>query len=287
MSDPLPPLPARAPHAHKGTFGEVVVVGGSMTMPGAPTFSAAGALRTGAGIVRLAVPAAILPTCLALEPHAMGLPLPDRGLTDLVHVIDHAAVVVAGPGLGTARAPRGWIQALLAGPHRLVLDADGLNLAARLGAWSSRAAATVLTPHPGEWRRLAQAFDVEGDPVAPAQRPAAAAALARRLGAVVALKGHRTVVSDGTRTVKTTTGDAALSIPGSGDVLAGVIGALLAQGLEAWEATRLGCHLHGLAGDAWSAQHGPRGLVARDLAALLPAAMAAFEGDHGSGIGDR
>ena len=273
---PLPALPHRPKDGHKGTFGTVVVIGGSATMLGAPCFCALGALRSGAGLVRLAVSPALLLPALALVPSAIGLELPDRAGAAFVAALDPHAVVVVGPGLGAVPARAELLRALWAGPQRLLIDGDGLTLLAELAAkLPPRRAATVLTPHPGEAARLTAACAIAADPLAAAQRTAAALALAQRFAAVVVLKGAGTVVSDGTRRAVNRTGGPALAIPGSGDVLGGAIAGLMAQGMEAFAAARLGTHLHGAAGDLWTRRHGPSGLIAQDLAALLPVAAQA------------
>ena len=273
---PLPALPHRPKDGHKGTFGAVVVIGGSATMLGAPCFCALGALRSGAGLVRLAVSPALLLPALALVPSAIGLELPDRAGAAFVAALDPHAVVVVGPGLGAVPARAELLRALWAGPQRLLIDGDGLTLLAELAAkLPPRRAATVLTPHPGEAARLTAACAIAADPLAAAQRTAAALALAQRFAAVVVLKGAGTVVSDGTRRAVNRTGGPALAIPGSGDVLGGAIAGLMAQGMEAFAAARLGTHLHGAAGDLWTRRHGPSGLIAQDLAALLPVAAQA------------
>jgi len=270
----LPALPARPRDGHKGTFGTVVVVGGSPTMLGAPCLAAAGALRAGCGLVRLAVSAALLPFCLVAEPSATGLALGEDAERTLPAGLAADDVVAVGPGWGGGAGPERLLAVLLAAPQRLVIDADGLNALARIGvrAGRPREAAMVLTPHPGEFRRLADVFAIPGDPLDPIQRPAAAQALARCLGAVVVLKGRGSVVADAGRVQVIATGGPALAIAGSGDVLTGVIAALIAQGLDGFAAAWLGAHLHGLAGDLWTRRCGPSGLTARDLAGLIPEA---------------
>ena len=156
----------------------------------------------------------------------------------------------------------------------LVLDADGLNALAASGRrGAGTAAARVLTPHPGEFRRLAAAVGLDTDPVDPDRRRNAAQGLARIHGCVVVLKGRHTVIADPHRTTLNATGNPTLATAGSGDVLTGLIAALLAQGMDALGAARLAAHAHGLAADAWAAAHGPAGMLARELADLLPAAL--------------
>lgn len=245
-------------------------------MLGAPCFVAAGALRVGAGRVRLVVPPGILQTCLGLVPSAIGCPsttgLPPQVITD-AHTI-----VAAGPGMGLDRGSQRLIATLMATHHTVVLDGDGLtHLAQQRGSWRKRTAPLVLTPHPGEYARLAERWDSPPlhSTTDPQQRQRAARHLALACGAVVALKGHGTVVSDGRREWTCRTGNPALAIPGSGDVLTGVIAGLLAQGLAPFAATCLGVHLHGMAGDLWAKRH-PIGLMAMELAILIPQAVQAY-----------
>lgn len=274
---PLPKTPPRPRNAHKGTFGTVMVIGGSATMLGAPCLTATAALRSGCGVVRLSVPVGILPYCLSSEPSATGIPLPDgsgRALADFLKETAHDTVVAVGPGLGATRSRQALLAGLWRGPWPLVIDADALTiLAAMIKSLKPRTATTVMTPHPVEARRLVESMALAVDPLDPRQRITSARLLARSTGAVVVLKGQHSVISDGQRYSLNKTGNAALAIPGSGDVLTGVIAALLAQGLSTYDAARLGAHLHGLAGDLWKKKHGGSGLLARELAALLPDAF--------------
>ncbi len=271
----LPGLPARPGSSHKHDFGTVVIMGGGPTMIGAPCFAAAGALRAGAGIVRLVVPGAIMSTCLGLVPSAIGIELPADASDTFTRTLPPRCVPAVGPGLGTNSARVALIESLLRSPHPLVLDADALACLATLRRESlPRAQPCVLTPHAGEFARLAERWGVATAPADDAARRSAAAALAARTGAVVVLKGHRTVISDGASTWTNTTGNPALAIPGSGDVLTGIIAAFIAQGLSCVDAARLAVHVHGGAGDLWSERHGPSGLMAMGLADLLPEACA-------------
>lgn len=271
----LPPPPSRPFDGHKGTFGTVIVVGGCPTMIGAPALCAAAALRSGAGLVKLATTQAVLPWALTIEPSATGIVLTGRVREDLrrLDAADplHHAVLAVGPGMGDAWPPS-LVQRLLGGPRAVVLDADGLNMLARAGSARTGDAPLVLTPHPGEFRRLAQPLGITRDPTDPAQRVAAATALARAHRAVVVLKGRHTVVADASRHRINTTGNPALATAGTGDVLTGIIASLIAQGLAPFDAASLGTHLHGLAADDWATMHGDAGMTASELATLLPGA---------------
>lgn len=266
----LPEVPARPDDGHKGTFGSVVVIGGSLRMPGAPALCATAALRGGAGLVKVAGALQVLASVLTIQPSATGVGLKDLGAVKG----DEKSVLAIGPGLGRESGVGALVAGFLEWPNALVVDADGLNALAAGGAFARAAGRPwVLTPHPGEFRRLAEALGIKGDPTDPAQRPDAAAALAQATGAVVVLKGHQTIVSDGRRAYRNATGNPALATAGSGDVLTGLIAALLAQGLDAFDAAALGAHLHGDAADHWAQAHGRSGLLAVELADGLPDAF--------------
>lgn len=293
---PLPPLPPRDPAGHKGTFGTVCVVGGHaadpVTMLGSVVLASLGALRAGAALCIAAAPAPLVPAILAANPSATGLPLPVDGDGRLVpHAVaaaldEHArraGVFVVGPGLGTGFAEaQVTIRMLSADDGRpVVVDADALNCLAATPRFDlDLRAPMVLTPHPGEYARLAAALSIDADPLDPVARPHAAERMAQRLGCVVALKGHGTVVSDGTRTWTCARGNDALAVGGSGDVLAGVVAGLAAQfggRLGLFDCTRLAVEAHAAAGERWAARAGgTAGMLAAELAAEVPAALAAM-----------
>ena len=272
----LPPLPPRPVDAHKGTFGTVVVIGGSKTMIGAPALAATAAFRAGCGLVKILTDPHVLPHCLTIEPSATGIAakMTADDIDQALEPLGEQTVLAVGPGLGVSTRAQTIVRHLLRGPRAVVLDADGLNNLAKLGDKVKSASwALVLTPHPGEYKRLAEAANIRHDPTDHQQRPPAAAALARRYGAVVVLKGSHTIVSDGRRFYRNQTGNPALATAGSGDILTGVIASLMAQGMQPMEAAAMGVHLHGLAADIWAELHGPAGMTARDLAGLIPDAM--------------
>lgn len=272
----VPKTPPRPDDAHKGTFGTVVVVGGSPTMIGAPALAATAALRAGAGLVKIMTHPVVIPFCLAVEPSATGLYPNMETMSALFGELRENVVLAVGPGMSTGGDEQAAVAALLKLGRPMVLDADGLNNLTSLGASVKKMESPlVLTPHAGEYRRLAHASGLEFDPTDPSQRPEAAAALAERYGAVVVLKGRGTVVCDGARCYTNTTGNPALATAGTGDVLTGVIAGLMAQGMEAFDAAVLGVHVHGLAADLWADRHGRAGLLARDLASLIPDALEA------------
>jgi len=265
-------LPARPLDAHKGSFGHVLVAGGSLGKTGAALLAARGALRAGAGLVSLAAPRALVPIYAAQLAEVMCVLVDDgeAGLAALVGEANARDALVVGPGLGQEPGAARLARAL-ATQIRVasVVDADGLNAFAGDLAGLRSAAPRVLTPHPGEAARL-----LGRDTAAvQADRAGAARELAARSGAVAVLKGARTVVArpDGRISINPT-GGPGLAAGGSGDVLAGLVGALLARGLAAWDAARLGVWLHGAAGDLGPTQGG----LASELADRLPAAWQAL-----------
>jgi len=278
MSEDLPLLPERPPESHKGNFGFALVVGGSRGMSGAVAMAGMAALRGGAGLVRLAVPEPCLDGVAGFEPSYMTTPLPaDRAgrialaaRPKIVSAAERATVVAYGPGMGRSaglEALGEWLYSHL--PRPMVIDADGLNaLAIRRNTLGRPAAPRILTPHPGEFARL-----LGTEPASPADRHAAAVALAARWGVVVVLKGHRTLITDGVRQALNSTGNPGMATGGSGDVLTGVVTALACQGLSPFDAARLGVFLHGLAGDLAARELGQEGLIASDLIRYLPYAL--------------
>ncbi len=304
-------LPARPPSGHKGTFGTTLVVGGSVNYVGAPALSALAAGRSGAGLVTLGVPMPIQPVLAAraelttatwlLLPHDMGVLRPDA-VELLRDSLEGADALVLGPGLGGEEATRRFVWALFGlaseSPKQsaigfvprlsqrvtvaerptlppTVVDADGLNaLAAWEGAWWEQVSTPlVLTPHPGEMGRLLgrEVKAVQADRLATAREAAA------RFGQVVVLKGAYTVVAapDGRASIAPYANNA-LAKAGAGDVLAGIIGSLLGQGLEPYDAARLAVVAHGLAGERLRREVGGQGALASDLLDRLPAVWRAL-----------
>jgi ADP-dependent NAD(P)H-hydrate dehydratase len=276
--NPLPKLPHRAADSYKNTFGHALLVGGSAGFAGSISLSAMAALRCGAGLVTVATPRACQGIVAGFEPSYMTLPLPDAegqisaaAREPLATAAEKASVLAYGPGLGRSAELTDlivWLYETLDKPA--VVDADALNaLAERQDALCRPVGPRILTPHPGEFARLAKINRVADD-----QRQTLATALARRTGAVVLLKGHRTLITDGDRVAINTTGNPGMATGGSGDVLTGVITALVCQHLSTFDAARLGAHVHGLAGDMAAAAIGPVGLMASDLVGYLPQALA-------------
>ena len=272
-------LPRRSPESHKWSVGGLYVVGGSQGMTGAVLLAARAALRAGAGVVVAGLPGEAAGRASGGEVITRPLPATPSGALDeeaakeILDGLDRFRALVVGPGLGQSPATVVAVRRLVAeAPVTLVLDADGLNaLGGDVGLLAARTAATVVTPHAGEYARLA------GEPVGE-DRVAAARRLAARAGAVVVLKGSRTVVAEPTgRAALNCTGGPWLATAGTGDVLSGVVGALAAQGLPAFQAAAAGAWLHGRAGDVARGLHlsalTPTGLVAGDLIDALPTVL--------------
>lgn len=279
----VPHLPPRAADANKGTFGRVLVVAGSRGMSGAAVLCASAALRGGAGLVRLAVPEGILPIVATANPCYTTAPLPedDRGrlgsaaLPELLELVRGNSVAELGPGLGQSQAIGDMIVAVLEQTDTpLVLDADALNvLVGRFDALRRHAGPIVVTPHPGEFARLL-GCDI---PTVQARRQELAADFAATHGIVVVLKGHGTVVTDGRRVFVNPTGNPGMATGGSGDVLGGLLAALIGQKMETFAAAQLGVYLHGLSGDLARAERGEVSLIATDLLHFLPQAFLAHD----------
>ena len=229
-------------------------------MPGAAALTCRGAFRAGAGKVKLAADPAVWPVVQTQLPSATALDLDELREVDWSRA---GTVLAVGPGLGTSDAAADALARVMQAPCPLVLDADGLNLVAA-GRVPPRGAGHpwVMTPHPGEYRRLAKHYGVTGEPVHAYGRGDAAVVLAGATGATVVLKGEGTVITDGRRVVVNTTGNPALAAAGTGDVLTGLIAGLIAQGMEVFDAAVLGVHVHGAAADAWAERHGTAGLLA-------------------------
>lgn len=250
-------LAPRHANAHKGEHGHVLCVGGEVGMGGAVRLCAEAALRTGAGLASVATRTAGVAALVAARPEAMTHAVEDAAA--LAPLLERADVVAVGPGLGQGGWGRGLLDAAIACGKPLVLDADALNL---LATHPQPVPQAILTPHPGEAGRLLgmATADVQSD------RFAAAAALAARYRAVVVLKGAGTVVAaPGRAPVVIGAGNPGMATGGMGDVLSGVVAALLAQGLPAFEAAVAGALLHAAAGDAAARVDGERGLLPSDL----------------------
>jgi NAD(P)H-hydrate epimerase len=282
----VPKLPPRKKDANKGNFGRILVVGGSRGMIGAPALAGNAALRGGAGLVTLAVPEIVQLATATLCPCAVSVPLPclasaepapsaSAALRDLFEKTD---VLAVGPGMGRSGGATQLVRAALQQTHPLVLDADGLNALLKIDNWPAlRRCPMVMTPHPGEFARLVEMATTQVQ----ADRLALAVAQARQWSSagpkdaplVLVLKGAGTIVTDGHRAFVNKTGNPGMATGGTGDVLTGLIAALIGQDLSPFDAACLGTHLHGLAGDLAAQDLGQPSLIATDLIAYLPQAF--------------
>lgn len=282
----LPRLPARAADSHKGDYGRVLLIGGAQGMAGAIALAGIAALRSGAGLVRLAVPEVSRAVVAGFEPSYMtlGLPCDAAGRIDatslpaLREACDWATVVACGPGLGRSPGLDELVKTLFAeAPVPAVFDADALHGLATPGSDLSRhVGPRVLTPHPGELRRLLGANEA----VSRDELIERAHALAAKLRATIVVKGSGTAITDGTRRATNATGNPGMATGGTGDVLTGIVAALLAQGLDAFDAARLAAHAHGLAGDLAARELGETSLIASDLPRYLASAFRAAGAGH-------
>ncbi|MEX1252938.1 MAG: NAD(P)H-hydrate dehydratase [Dehalococcoidia bacterium] len=280
-------LPARPANANKGTFGRVLVVAGSKLYVGAARLAALGALRSGAGLVTLACPSSVQPLVAGGMHEVTYLPLPDRdgfvapeAAVEVARALDSYDVLLIGPGLGQGAAQESFARQLLcalaANGPKVLIDADGLNALATLPHWWERVAAPcVLTPHPGEHSRLTRraVAGVQRDRLSSARDAAAT------WGQTVVLKGAYTVVAapDGRAGVNPYA-NPALASAGTGDVLAGAIAGLMAQGLSPFEAACCGAYLHAAAAEGLRAVSGDAGLLAGDLLPELPRTLRELRG---------
>lgn len=266
-------LPVRPRFSHKGDYGRVLLVCGSVGFTGAASLAARAALRTGAGLITVATPRQVWPIVAAKLDEPMVMPMADdeagrlslQAAPALTQLLAKADACLIGPGLGRSEALDALVAALV-GEARcpVVLDADGINaMAGHIDRLREAACPLILTPHDGEFLRLSPSaalppadFDTRAD---------RALALARQLSAVVLLKGYRTAITDGTRLYRNETGNPGMATGGSGDVLAGMLVSLLGQGLAPLEAAAAAAWLHGAAGDRCAAERGEYGMTPSDL----------------------
>lgn len=266
-------LPVRPRFSHKGDFGRVLLVCGSVGFTGAAALAARAALRTGAGLITVATPRQVWPIVAAKLDEPMVMPMAEdkagrlslQAAPALAQLLAKADACLIGPGLGRS----GELDALVAdlvdeARCPVVLDADGINaMAGHIDRLREAACPLILTPHDGEFLRLSPSaalppadFDTRAD---------RAMMLARQLGAVVLLKGYRTAITDGKRLYRNETGNPGMATGGSGDVLAGMLVSLLGQGLAPLEAAAAAAWLHGAAGDRCAAERGEYGMTPSDL----------------------
>lgn len=283
---PLVTLPPREAEGHKGTYGRLLLVGGSRGMAGSISLAGMAALRGGAGLVTIATPRCVQQSVASFCPAYMTLGLEDDDATFTVAAIDpiiefasNADVVAIGPGLGKSATVERLVKRCYSELQAtLVVDADALNALAPLTPENQvPAGPRILTPHPSEFSRL------QGDWVPGAALPSGSAGrhmlaveFAKRDPAkqtIVVHKGAGTVVADSAQYAINSTGNPGMATGGTGDVLTGLIAALAAQGLPTWDAARLGVYVHGLAGDLAASELGQISMMAGDLVDFLPAAL--------------
>ena len=266
-------LPRRDRNAHKGDFGRVLIVAGSVGYTGAPVLAANAALRSGAGLIFTGVPEAVWPVVAQKLDEPMVFPLPcdgegrlnTRAVPELVRRLAQCDACLVGPGLGRSPAILDVVSAVLQHARcPVILDADGINcLEGNIDVLGQAACPVILTPHDGEFRRLG------GDP-APEARYESVKALARRWGVTVLLKGHRSLIVSPEALYLNPTGNPGMATGGSGDVLAGILLALLGQGLPPAQAAAAAAWLHGAVGDYCAEVWGEYGMTPTDMIANLP-----------------
>ena len=264
-------LPKRDKETHKGDYGKILLLCGSKGYTGAAALAAMGALRTGAGVVYLGVPESIyqIEAKKLLEP--VVLPMPDldgkfseQAIDGILELLPKMDAVLVGPGMGVSAGTFSVTAAVLANCKKtVVLDADGINvLSSHKYILRDRAAPTILTPHPGEFTRFSGSRITD--------RASNAMELASDLGCVVLLKGHKTLITNGSIVYENPTGNPGMATGGSGDVLSGIIVSLLGQGISPLEAAACGAWLHGAAGDLCADEIGQYGMLPQDMLMALP-----------------
>lgn len=275
FADVADALPYRPADGHKGTFGSLLVIAGSVGMSGAACLTTSAALRSGCGLVFAAVPENILNPVDSNCLEALKIPLDGAGGNHLTYTdwdqlephFEKINAIALGPGIGTHEDTARLVDEIVCLDIPIVIDADGLNcLGDKVQYLTKRTAATVITPHPGEMARIM------GSPVT--DREGAARELAREANVVVVLKGAKTVIAhpDGNVYINPT-GNDGMGKGGSGDLLTGLIGGLLAQGCTALDAACAGTFLHGFAGDLTAHEVGKRGMTAGDILKMIPDAF--------------
>lgn len=264
-------LPDRDENAHKGNFGKILLLCGSRGFTGAAYLAAMGALRSGAGLIFLGIPESIYAIEAVKLNEPVVFPLPDEAgklseaaIPEILERLPQMDAVLIGPGLGQSEGTFKVVKAVLENAAcPVVLDADGINvICGHKDILRGRTNPTILTPHDGEFARLG---GIIGD-----DRSAAAVEMARELGCILLLKGHRTVITDGETIYINHTGNPGMAVGGSGDVLAGIIVSLLGQGIDPLKVAACAAWLHGAAGDLCADEIGQYGMIPGDMVAALP-----------------
>ena len=267
-------LPDRDPCAHKGDFGQILLLCGSLGYTGAAAFAAMGALRSGAGLVYLGVPESIYTIEAVKLTEAIVFPLPDedgklsiKALLRILEMLPKMDAVLFGPGWGKSEGNFLIAKEILESFQKpVVVDADGINIIAKhMDIVRERNAPTILTPHSGEFSRMGGNLEID--------RQTAAVKFAREQGCILLLKGHDTVITDGETVFVNPTGNPGMAVGGSGDVLSGMIVSLLGQGIAPLTAAACGAWLHGAAGDICEKEMGQYGMLPTDMVEALPRLM--------------
>lgn len=268
-------LPERKVDAHKGDFGKVLLLCGSLGYTGAAYLASMGALRSGAGLVYLGVPESIYTIEATKLNEAIVFPLAEengmlcaKSLPKIMELLPKMDAVLIGCGMGQSEGTREVLQAVLEyADCPVVVDADGINLLAKhKNLLRGRTGVTVLTPHDGEFSRLMHSTPN-------ADRTKSAQDTALQLGCIMVLKGHKTRISDGVCSYQNTTGNPGMAVGGSGDLLAGIIVSLLGQGLKPVEAAAVAVWLHGAAGNVCAQEMSQYGMLPTDMLTVLPRLM--------------
>ncbi|MCJ7778061.1 MAG: NAD(P)H-hydrate dehydratase [Sedimentisphaerales bacterium] len=275
LIESIPKLKPRLTEAHKGDFGKVLIIAGSVGMSGAATLAGRAALRAGAGLVRVATAKSALPIVASIEPSYTTIPLAEdnsgkissKAVGIILDAIAENDVVAFGPGVGVTADLQSIALILIEQNIRLVIDGDGLNNLSKIKNWPNMLKAElVLTPHPGEMKRLWSGLFREE---MPSERQQQAEQFVQRTGTIVVLKVAGTIVTDGQKVYINKTGNPGMATASSGDVLTGVITALIGQGLSNLDAAVLGVYIHGLAGDIAAEKIGQVSLMATDIVQAL------------------
>lgn len=271
------PLPARDPSGHKGVFGEALIISGAKGYYGAPSLASLSFLKAGGGYARLAAPESVVPHLAALCPETVFHPMAQTGSGSLAQTCEAAILelasradfVVMGPGMSLDAETQSLVIRLASRIEKpLLIDGDGITaISSSLSCIKNRRAPTVLTPHPGEMARLTgmPVSSIEADRITVIRRTA------QDLNAVVVLKGHHSLVGGPEGDVAVNmSGNDGMATPGSGDVLAGIIAAMVCQGQDLFDAVRTGVFIHGACGDLAASRLGRDGMTAWDIMEALP-----------------
>jgi hydroxyethylthiazole kinase-like uncharacterized protein yjeF len=276
----IPQLQKRSADAHKGDFGKVCIIAGSMGFSGAAALAGKSALRSGSGLVRVATPKSVLPIAASFDPCYTTIPLPEdssgkisiKALDAILNAIEENDVIAFGPGVGVLSGIKSILETIIQIEKlRIVIDADGLNNLAMLKGWQKiNKTNLILTPHPGEMKRL---WSGSFRAPMPDDRQKTATEFAKETNTTIVLKGHQTVVADNKKFYVNTTGNPGMATAGSGDVLTGIIASLCGQKMNNFDAAVLGVYIHGLAGDLAAKDKGFVSLIATDIIDYLPSGV--------------